>query len=80
MNKGILVKQARIIMNKTQRELASILGVNHDEVSKWERSVRDFPDSRVFDLMYFFELATCDGEKTMVLFSPYVKEIVRSRK
>lgn len=79
MNKSLLVQQARSIMGLKQSELSNMLGVNHDEVSKWERNIRVFPDSRVFDLMYFFELVTGDNEKTLVLFSPYIKDIVRRR-
>ncbi len=80
MKTWLLVKQARTIMNKTQKELASIMGVHKTEVSKWEIGNRELPESKIFELMYFFEMATCDGEKTMVLFAPYVREVVRRRK
>ncbi len=79
MDKGLLLKQVRECLELNQTEMSRVLGITRCEVNKLERNVRILPDSRVFELMYFFELETDNNEITMVLFAPYIKDIVRRR-
>ncbi len=75
-----LVKNVRCRFDLNQREFASVMGVDRSLISKWESGDETPTESRIFELMYFYELYTKDGEATRVLFAPYIKEIVRRRK
>lgn len=75
MNKGLLVKQVRNKLNFTQDDLGKRMFVGLQEVSRWERSIVDFPNARVFELKDWFEYLTGDKKEAERLFKPYIEEI-----
>ncbi len=56
------------------------MGLDQSMISKWENKREPVTDSKIFELMYICEIESQDNEFTMVLFSPFIKEIVANRK